>query len=497
MKNILYISKKVLGIILMTVIISSCQSKIDELRPDPNAVNDVDDAGLFVNAARSLFLETKNESVHRFSGQHAHYFVGGGDLRKPDLYGDGFDVHYNIMLSEIYSGYVYGGIITNIQEVLELTSSGEYENKVRHAMADVIAVMGFAVLTDEFGDIPYTEGGKGKLEGILTPKYDSQEYIYKDFIKRLGENIEVLKTLNADNGYFESDFIFNNDSDKWVRFANSVRMRMAMRIRNADETLSRETVKKCLSEPLMEDTTHDAFMIQTEYDTNSWYALVDGTPKIKMSDMFVSQLKNTGDPRLKVFIAKSKYGQYIGQLNGLTDEEFGKSFFSLKSAMGKTLASPESKMYIMTAAETWLLRAEAALAYSTGEDANSNYRKGIETSMQQWNISASEINSFLATSTADLSDPEDDESQIGTQLWIALTPDYFQGWCSIRRSGYPVIEQRTDPKLAPGVTDGYVPERFKYSSFELSSNGVNVQEAIDRQGPNSISTPLWWSKRKK
>jgi hypothetical protein len=163
--------------------------------------------------------------------------------------------------------------------------------------------------------------------------------------------------------------------------------------------------------------------------------------------------------------------------------------------MGDVLTQEYSKLYIMTAAETWLLRAEAALAYGTGENANDNYRAGIRTSMEQWDVAETDIVDFLATSIADLSDPMNDEEQIGNQLWLALTPDYFQGWCSIRRTGYPKIAQRTDPKLDKGVTDGYVPERFKYSSFELSTNGTNTEEAISRQGPNLITTPLWWSKK--
>ena len=79
-------------------------------------------------------------------------------------------------------------------------------------------------------------------------------------------------------------------------------------------------------------------------------------------------------------------------------------------------------------------------------------------------------------------------------MWIALTPDYFEGWSHIRRTGYPVIEERTDSDLERGVTNGIMPKRFLYSSFELSSNGTNASEAIARQGANKIDTPIWWDK---
>jgi len=497
MKNIKFILKNMLAVFVLTYMFSSCQKRLDELRKNPNAISEIDDAALFVNASRSLFLEAQEESVHRFGGIYAHYFVPGGDLRKADLYGDGFDGFYNSMSYNIYAGLYRGGVIKNIEEVLKITSTGETKNEVRYAMADVIGVLGYARLTDEYGEIPYTEGGKGKTEGILTPKYDTQEFIYKDMIKRLSADIAVLKTLTKDNGYFKSDFIYGNDSDKWVRFANSIKLRLAMRIRNADEDLSKATVIECLKDPLMESPTHDAIMIQTEGYDVAWYRFREGTPEIKVSDKYVTMLSSTNDPRLSVFIAKDKNGGYSGQLNGLTDIEYGHSGFDERSAMGEVLTEKSSPLYLITAAETWFLRAEASLVYDNDvAAANDSYREGIKTSMNQWNVPLVDANTFLASPIADLSNPLSDEEQIGNQMWLALTPNYFEGWSHIRRTGYPVITQRTTPNLDKGVTNGYMPERFRYSTFELSANGVNTQEAINRQGPNLIDTPVWWSKRK-
>jgi hypothetical protein len=99
----------------------------------------------------------------------------------------------------------------------------------------------------------------------------------------------------------------------------------------------------------------------------------------------------------------------------------------------------------------------------------------------------------MASPSATLAGTNDQE-QIGTQLWLALIPNYFEGWTQVRRTGYPVIEERTNDNLSRGVTNGMVPNRFLYSSFELSSNHANVEEAISRQGPNKIDTPVWWDK---
>jgi len=489
MKNIQNTIRKTvvaLGILLLFV---ACENHLEDLYDNPNAVTTIDDAALFTNAARSLFIGTSDNASSHFAGQYAHYYVAGSTWRAPDQYGDGFDGDYN----SIFNG-LYGGTIRHIEEVLELTTAEGTTNKVRNAMAHIIAVLGYAKITDAFGDVPYTEGGKGKSQNIVQPKYDTQESIYKDLILRLTNSITILKTADPTLGYPNSDPIFNNDLSKWVRFANSVRLRLAMRLRYVDLSLSKATVNQCLSQPLMETTAHDAFMIETEGTGNAWFTRRTGFPSIKMSNTLIDQLEGTADPRLAVFVSTDGNGDYSGMVNGLTDQAFGGSDFANRSDMGLPLASPNSKLYVITAAEVWLLRAEAALVYDNDPvSANTLYRKGIETSMNQWEVAAPEITTFLASPAATLAG-NNDEEQIGVQMWLALTPNFFEGWSHIRRTGYPMIPIRTTDNLSKGATNGIMPHRFNYSSFELGSNTANATEAINRQGANKINTPVWWDK---
>ena len=489
MKNIHNTIGKIVIVMVLLALPFSCQERLDDLRDNPNAVTEIDDAALFTKAVRSLFQSTTDQSVSRFAGHYGHYFVAGSTARIPDQYGDGFDVQYNQMFTDMY-----GGVIRHIEEVLDITSSGDTKNEVRHSMAKVIAVLGYAKLTDAFGEIPYTQGGKGKTQDIIFPKYDTQQSIYEDMINSLSTSISILKTADPSMGYPNSDPIFNNDINKWVRFANSVRLRLAMRLRDADNGLSQQVVAQCLSEPLMETNDHNAFMIETEGNGNAWFTMRTGFPSIKMSTMLIDQLQATDDPRLSVFVNKDGNGDYNGMTNGLDDNAFGNSNFSTKSDIGTALSSKESKLYVMTASEVWLLRAEAALAYANDSDqANDLYRKGIEVALNQWDIDASEISDFLATPEASL-DGNNDELQIGTQMWLALVPNYFEGWSHIRRTGFPVIETRTASNLSQGASSGVLPKRFLYSTFELSSNKNNVMEAISRQGANKINTAVWWDK---
>ena len=162
--------------------------------------------------------------------------------------------------------------------------------------------------------------------------------------------VKVLKSADAAKCYPGSDPIYNNDLSKWVRFANSVRLRLAMRIRYADESLSKATVSQCLSEPLMVEVAHDAAMIETEGNGNQWYNNRTRFPRVRMSSFLIDKLQSTDDPRLGVFVAKDKNGKYNGVTNGLTDVAFGNSGYDDKSDMGLALASKNSKLYLMTAA---------------------------------------------------------------------------------------------------------------------------------------------------
>jgi len=474
---------------MIGAIILACEKHLDDIRVNPNAVTEIDDAALFTKAVRDLFKGTADKSVSAFAGPYAHYLMLGSTHRPPGQYLDVFDGDYNSTFNGIYNG-----VIRHSEEVLQITSKEGTKNEVRHALATIISVMGFAKLTDTYGEIPYTEGGKGKSEGIIKPRYDTQESIYKSLIERLGKSIEVLKTAKPSQAYPNSDPIFDNDLSKWVRFANSVRLRLAMRIRYANVELSKTTVTQCLAEPLMELMEHDAAMIETEGNGNPWYNIRTGFPRVRMSNFLIDKLQKTADPRLAVFVARDKDGKYNGITNGLMDIPFGTSGYDDKSDMGLALASKDSKQYLMNAAETWLLRAEAALVYDNDEGkAKEYFRKGIETSLKQWKIDTSAINAFMESPVAQL-DGENKEEQIGNQMYLALIPNYFESWTYIRRTGYPVIPVRTSEDLSKGATNGIMPKRFKYSSFELGANEANVNEAIKRQGPNLIDTPVWWDK---
>ena len=487
-KNIWY------TVFLMVFVLSGCNERFEEINTNPNAVSDIDDEYLFANAVLQTLRGGNNSSLQfPFGDQYAHIYVGQNNARFVDLY---YDYFTSAEYKSLFEAFYYGPI-RHIQEVIRFTQpGGEKENEVRHAMAQVISMINFSKLADSFGNIPYLEGGYGQ-EGIMYPEYDDLEFIYTDMMEKLNNIVALLKTANPEDAYPGADPLYDNELDKWVRFANSFRLRLAMRARFVAPELVNSIIVECLSEPLIEENNQNAWNENFDSDAYEFQNPIFnqyGFWKWKMSEKFVEALKNTSDPRLTVFVKQNNDGEYIGIPNGLSDMEFPNWDWTNVSDPSENLVGKAAPIYEMTAAEIWLLRAEAALFSLIPGDANQLYRTGIQKSFEQWDVPQAEIDSYLLNAgNANLSGSQEQQfEQICTHLWIAYMPNAAEGWNNIRRTGYPVIPTRTEPEYTLGVTEGVLPTRLRYPSSEVNINNENYLKAIEQQGPDLITTPLWW-----
>jgi hypothetical protein len=376
----------------------------------------------------------------------------------------------------------------------------EKEHPMQYAVADIMAVVGFAKLTDAFGDVPYFNGGWG-VTGELSPPYDSQREIYLDMIDRLGMDIETLKQADGTVGLIGQDPIYKDDPDLWIRFANSLRLRLAMRMRHVEPDIAGETITECLEEPLMTSNLHDAVQFGIEGDNSQLFSPWYGTfsyYNFRISDKIVAQLSSTNDPRLSFYADTISDGTYKGFVNGLTEEAFSVVIDEEHSYPGEYLVGQGAATYLMTAAEIAFLQAESALFGLGGTDANAHYRKGIELAMQRVGVSEEDIESFLASETATLSGTQEEQfEQICTQMWLAFVPNTAEAFSMMRRTGYPDIPIRDGVILDRGDTEGELPSRMIYPLSEKLRNGENVQQAIDNlDGGDELKSRIWWDVRR-
>jgi hypothetical protein len=336
----------------------------------------------------------------------------------------------------------------------------------------------------------------------LSPVYDSQRDIYLDMIDRLSQDVETLKTTIGKGNLKDQDPIYGGDPDRWVRFANSVRLRLAMRIRHVEPTIAGSIITECLSNPLMESKYHNA-MLESEDGDNSqlfspWYNTWSYY-NFRISDKVVSQLGSTNDPRLPIYATPLEDGvSYRGFVNGLTDAFFVDAIEQEHSFPGEYLVGRGAPVFLMSAAEIAFLQAECALFGLGGSNANDHYRRGIELCMDRVGVTQTAIDDFLATPTATLSGTQEEQfEQIGTQMWLAFAPNVAEAYSSMRRTGYPVIPVRDDILTDRGDTDGELPSRAIYPLSEKLRNSENVNAAIDRlEGEDVLKTRVWWDVRR-
>ena len=495
MKNHIYI----LAVIIFGFGLSSCDDHFKEVNTNPNGISDVDPAHLFARGARNSFRNGISGSYdYRISAQLSHFYVGIQIDRTVDKYDQDLDGG----AYEALYGDEYKQKLKYYNEILNLTGPGqEKENKFQYAVADVMAVLSYSILTDAYGSIPYFEGGFGNSD-VLSPVYDTQDVIYEDMLRRLKADVDSLKT--SEDGKVRlagQDPVFQNSADRWTRFANSLRLRLAMRIRHVAPEMANVVIPECLQEPLMTSDLHNAVSVNIDGSNSElfspWFNTF-GFWKFRISDRVVTQLESTNDPRLSIYADTITGGTYKGFVNGLVDEIFGVEINKEYSFPGAYLVSKNTNTYLMTAAEVAFLRAECALFGLGGSDANSHYRDGIELTMKRVGVPQGAINVFLASPTGTLSGTDEEQfEQIATQLWLSFAPNFTEAYASIRRTGYPVIPKRDGTTTNLGVTDGELPSRIIYPLSEELTNEQNVLDAISSiGGQDELTTRLWWDVRR-
>jgi hypothetical protein len=484
-------------LMLLLIFASACDNKFEEINTNPNAVTEIDNEYLFANSVLETFRGNGQKNLQfPFGSQYAHIYVGRNNALFIDRYFDYFEsAEYKYVFEELYYGP-----IRLVEEVLRVTKpGGEAENPVRFAMAQVVAMINYARLADSFGSIPYKQGGVGQT-GILYPEYDSVESIYKGMMEKLKGIATLLNTANPKLAYPGADPLYNNDLKKWARFANSFRLRLAMRARFADPVYTKNVIAECLAQPLIEENGQNAVNLNQDSDIGEFSNPIYnhyGYWLWRMSELFVDKLKSTNDPRLPLFVKPNNDGEFKGMPNGLSDAYLSEWNYDNVSAPTDLLVGKAAPTYQMAASEVWLLRAEAALFSIAPGDANQLYQMGIRKSFEQWGVEAAQIENYLTEAEyATLKGSQEEMlEQISTQIWIGFVSNPVEAWSNIRRTGYPRIAQRTAPVFSLGVTKGVLPTRLKYPSSEVNINNANYLKALEEQGADNILTPLWWDVR--
>lgn len=421
----------------------------------------------------------------------------------------------------------YSKMFQQWQEINLLASKSEdpYDKQVL-AMANIVKIAGWLRATDIFGPIVYSNAGKGEI----APKLDSQERVYQLMLQDLEKSVEVLKNASS-KVLADYDLIYDGDTKKWTKLANSLMLRMAVRVHFKDESLAKQYIAKAL------DASNGGVITSLDEQAkigssakkplmNSMIPSVEEYGETRMGMTIWSYLDGYGDVRINQYFKAGEYGMSNGAI-APTNNQSKVTSYARQTAKPKI--DNNTPLYWFRPSETYFLKAEAALydlmtSENGADSAKKFYELGVTTSFAENSVSGAERYLSKTTlpspsprrywygprysdniSSGNVSPKWDDTKgnadikerqlqKIITQKYIALYPNAVEAWTEYRRTGYPYIMKPADAN-APGrigCTDCRTPERFIYSANEYTSN-PNMTEVPALLGGDDLgSTKLWW-----
>jgi hypothetical protein len=447
----------------------------------------------------------------------------------------------------------YGDVARNLSDIVDICTKRENAADLvnKKAIARIMRVWAFARCTDTYGDIPYFESCLPVESAITTPKYDLQKDIYTDFFKELKEAVAEMD--DSKPGFGDADVLYQGDLTKWIKFANSLRLRLALRIRYADPEMATAQMSDLTEDDLITARSDDASIYNiTDYPDheNDRYTDLEArqatVEKTMVAQTFLDILKNNNDPRLHVFA--DTVNAWFPQTPGYEDIPYfgyrGRPLLSGENpeegyAYGDNTVSKMSDLFwvqiqefpIYKASETYFNLAEAALFEIKPGDAQTFYKKGIELAMAHTKelyedavpqlpavvsffkagqpqeeidkyledllaakeITQEQIDDFLNNEpVVTLSGTNEEKlEQIINQKIIALFPQEHEGWCEHRRTGYPRILVGVESS----PLQGNMPRRMPWKGSEQLINGEQYQIALERiggAGMDTRTTTFWW-----
>ncbi len=497
---------------IMLVSISGCDNEeLTDLNVNPTQANEVDWRFMLTTAQVQA-------AENRYSNGRVHLNLAAGLIQQMATMqiggergsGDKYMYHLD-SFNALWDRYPTL-VLKTISEVIRQTGpDGASPSSVNlQHVAQVMHALSTHLLTDMHGNLPYTEMNKG-IEGIFFPKYDPQESIYRAMLAKLQTAANTIGTGTDDIG--SADVIFGGDLVKWRKFANSLMLRLAMRVSNVDAGTAQQFVQAAISGGVME-SNDDMAWIQMADGPSDWFnknglsrALnpFDWGANNMISKTLVDWLYQNDDPRLEIYSARGPWegpwdfnpDNQVGMPNGL-DEAMMRDWLGQTepvdregqfSRLNPELLDDADPFIFMTHAEVEFLLAEAAMkGWHTGDPVE-HYNNGVRSSMKQWvifnpskTITDAEVDAYLAAHPFDGS-----MEMLHTQHWAANFMQWFEAYANWRRTGFPVLT----PTNYPGnYSGGQIFRRIEYSTVEIANNEANLVSG--GTSPDDVMTRIWW-----
>lgn len=409
--------------------------------------------------------------------------------------------------------------LNNLEQIIRLNTDpltkekvsgtvGPNENQI--AIARILKSFAFLSLTDVFGDIPYSSYGNTDPDfqalkinpEILKPKYASQEKIYQDILKELKEAAAQLTTANTFAAY---DGIYKGNTALWKKFANSLRLRVAVRIRAKLPQVAAAHIQEAIAGGLITTNAENATLKYENKSPNEAplfrNTVTENRRDFSVSHILINVLKGqvgpftAADPRLAVYARVNNKGEYRGQPYGLLP-----SVASILKA--EDISLPGTLVNAADYSEVLIELAEVNFLLSEVRNwSQADYVAGVRASLEKWGITGAAADTYVNAL------PAASQANVLSQKYLALYMQGIEAWSEIRRTGYPAwlikpgdvvwadvpSGEQDASKFVPLVGTG-IPARLYYPQKEQAVNLDNYRAAIGAQGGDNLATKVWWNK---
>lgn len=396
-----------------------------------------------------------------------------------------------------YNGF-YSGALTDLQEIIKLNSdpetasnqlgNGSNENQI--AIAQILQAWNYWMITDAWGDIPYSQALQGREN--FRPAFDDQSAIYNDLFAKLKSAASAID----DKSHIEGDILFGGDLSMWKKFANSIRMTMALRLSKVDPGKGQTEFNSAMNDGVFGDGEHAIYAHLTDDNNdNVWNDRFETREDWCVSKPYMDYLKATNDPRIPRFADPAANTlTYEGMPYGLAQNDAGNIIPGDVSFVGSYIRRQDMPTFIMTRSQLLFSMAEAAhLGWISGGDAMAEqyYTEAIRSSWQQWDVyDEAAFNDFIAQDMIKY-DAAEAVKKIQYQKWVALYTNGYESWAEWRRTGYPELSPAPDPLNQSGT----IPVRYGYPTTERDLNGTNYDAQVAKMGGvDELNVPVWWDK---
>lgn len=500
---------------------SSCdESALLDLNVDKNAATEIDMAYLFSLSTLRIAGEYENTRVPMlYSATMIQHIASTAGYFSGDKY------FYNAQYSGAYMESHYSSVVRLLQHVITKTQDDPNMDNFR-AAAMVLKVFDLHRMTDIYGDIPYSEAGKG-LDGpeYWFPKYDSQQEVYNAMIADLLQARSLFSP--AARGFGNQDFIYEGDIDKWKKFTNSLLMRIAMRMSKVDEAKAKAVFAEASTSGAFESIDDMATIAFTNGPQGiNRNGLNDGywgnnkySRDCKISKTFFDWMKTNNDPRLTIVAGPignpedpttwvTDVAALKGLPNGYTSTtlrplltpaelaDYDANGNRIYSMLNLKYLDWEDPYYLISYAEVELMKAEASLKGWIASSATEHFNKGVTAAINSWRLfdasfarTPEEVQAYINGRGFGAASDQDKLRLIGEEYWAATFLNDIESWSNWRRTGYPALTPTQDPNAFEG---NFIPRRLRYWENEIGSNPENYQAATSRMGGDLFATKMWW-----